>query len=141
MRPAVEHRLLAREDVGTPQDERDLGKLRGLQPEGSDDVDPVLLARDLDADDEHGDEKHERDDERGPRKAAPDVHREPRADDHEYDTDGGEEQLPLREGVRRSVQLDREHRGGAQHHEQAQAEQGKGGTHEQVVQPHGVVEQ
>ena len=141
MRPAVEHRLLAREDVGTPQDESDLGEFRRLQSEGADDVDPVLLARDLDADDEHGDEKHERDDERGPREAAPDIHREPRADDHEHDADGGEEQLALREGVRRSVQLDREHRGGAQHHEQAQAEQGERGTHEQVVQPHGVVEQ
>ena len=136
MRPPIDGRLLACQQISRPQDDRQLGELRWLQPEGPEDVDPVALSGHLDTDDEHGAEQAECDHEGGPGQAPPPGDGHAGGDEHEHDAGRREQALALGEGVGRAELADREHGRGAEHHEQAQEQQGKGRAEEQVVEHH-----
>jgi hypothetical protein len=51
--PLAEQALLAGQQVRAPEHERELGRLGRLDPEGPAEVEPVLVALDLDTEDRH----------------------------------------------------------------------------------------
>ena len=126
--------MLAGEQVAAPDHQRQLGELAGLQAERTAELDPVPLAGDLDADDEHQ--------RRGATKAptnriharsAPELHRHARGEDHGDDAEHGEQHLALPQRVRRAEHLVALDARRGQHHDQAEDQQEQGGAEQQVV--------
>ena len=57
MLPLVEHALLACHEIRAPEDDGELGELRGLKAERPPELDPVALARDRVPDHEHDEQR------------------------------------------------------------------------------------
>ena len=131
--PAVQQLRLLGQHRGHPQGQGKLGRLGRLQGEEPADFDPVLVAVDAGADDQHQPQQAVGDDDARPREALQPHHVDPRQHEHQEDADAREQ--PLFEGGRvgRLPRRDGLHAGRREHHHDADGGQGQGGAEDEVV--------
>ncbi len=125
-----------RVQVGHPQDERELGELRRLEPEASGEREPVAVAVDLDADarDERRQDHQDRDDQERQDQLAQDAQGDVSRDVGADETDDGEDQLAFDDRERVAVVVEAGvDRAGAEHHDQAEPQQQSRSAEHQLV--------